>query len=199
MSDPPPSRGSRAFASRGGEQRVRTAVGLARRLADVGLRYRRRELQLLVIPCLLAWLPVVFPPTVSSPVHPLVAALALCFLWLSANVALSFALPWLDQHFLPVAAMTASTHYALALLPTVQIEWFPMTGGLIALYTAFGVRLASLAIPRRRRPARRHFAGRAAFWLGSALLVLAAALLTVALLSAALLTAAIARSVPGPV
>ena len=85
--------------------------------------------------------------------------------------------------------MTASTHYALALLPTVQIEWFPMTGGLIALYTAFGVRLATLAIPRRpRRSARRQSAGRAAFWLGAAILILAAVLLT----------AAIARSVTGP-
>ena len=188
MTEPTPRPGTRAFASRGGEQRVRAAVGLARRLADVGLRYRRRELQLLFVPCLLNWLPVVFPPIVSSPVHPLVAALALSFLWLAANVALSFALPWLDQHFLPVAAMTASTHYALALLPTVQIEWFPMTSGLIALYTAFVVRLASLAIPRRRRrSARRQSAGRAAFWLGAALLIVAAVLLT----------AAIARSVTG--
>ena len=186
---PPTGRGTRVFASRGGEKRVRAAVGLARRLADVGLRYRRRELQLLVIPCALAWLPVIFPPTVSVPVHPLGAALGLCVLWLAVNVALSFALPWLDQHFLPVAAMTASTHYALALLPTVQIEWFPMTGGLIALYTAFGVRLARLAIPRRtRRSARRRSAGRAAFWLGAAILVCATILLS----------AAIARSVLGP-
>ena len=182
MSESGPQKGTRVFASRGGEQRVRTAVGLARRLVDVGLRYRLRELQLLLIPCALAWQPVLFPPALASPVHPLVAALGLTLLWLVANAALSFALPWVDQHLLPVVAMSASTHYALALLPTVQIEWFPMTAGLIALYAALGARVAFLAIPRRRRRAvGARNAGRTAFWLGNAILLFATVLLTVAL------------------
>ena len=180
MSDP--SRGTKVFASRGGEGRVRAAVGLARRLAGFGLRYRFRELQLLLIPCAMAWLPVVAPPALPAPIPAPVAALGLCLLWLAANAALTLALPWVDQHVLPAVAMLASTHYALALLPTVHIEWFAMTGGLIALYAALGVRLASLAIPRRRtRGTGRRLVGRAAFWLGVAVLLSSTALLTAAL------------------
>ena len=182
------TRGTKTFASSGGEQRVRTAVGFARRLADVGLRYRFRELQLLLIPCAMAWLPAMFPPALSIPLAPLaplppvVTALALSVVWLAANAALTLALPWVDQHVLPVAAMLVSTHYALGRLPTVQIEWFPMTAGLIALYAALGVRVTRLAFPPRRRGRRStaRSASRAPLWLGAAILLLATTLLTLA-------------------
>ena len=179
------ARGTKAFASRGGEQRVRTAVGFVRRLADIGLRYRFRELQLLLVPCAVTFLPVVFPPALPvplavAPMSPLVVALGLSLIWLAANAALTVALPWVDQHVLPVAAMLVSTHYALARLPAVQIEWFPMTAGLIALYAALGVRVTRLAFSPRRRGRRRtsRSAGRAPLRLGAAILLFATVLLT---------------------
>lgn len=183
------ARGTKVFASRGGEQRVRTAVGFVRRLANIGLRYRFRELQLLLVPCAVTFLPAVFPPALPVPlaplahfasVPPLVVALGLSLVWLAANAALTVALPWVDQHVLPVAAMLVSTHYALARLPTVQIEWFPMTAGLIALYAALGVRVTRLAFSPRRRGRRRpsRAAGRAPLRLGAAILLFAIVLLT---------------------
>lgn len=148
------SRRTKVFdaASSGGEQRVRTAVGIARRLADVGLRYRLRELQLLAFPCAMVFVPALF----ASPtqISPIASAIALCLVYLAANAALTLALPWVDQHVLPVLAMLLSTHYALAILgstaSSARIEWetsFPLVGGLIALYAALGVRLVRLALP----------------------------------------------------
>ena len=177
-----------APASSGGERRVRTAVGLARRLADLGLRYRLRELQLLAVPCAAAFLPSVFArdPFLSVlPVHPVVLGFVLSLAYLGVNAALSLALPWLDQHLLPVAAMLTSAHYSLAV--SIRTEWethFPLAGALIALYTVLGVRLVRLTVspvrPRRVRTLRAIALRRWPLWLGAALLLLATAVLTLA-------------------
>ena len=191
-------RGTRVFspASGGGERRMRTAVGLVRRLADVGLRYRLRELQLLAVPVAAAFLPVLFDGAPATPatqatqatqalLHPLVFGLALCLMYLAANAALTLLLPWVDQHLLPVAAMLISAHYALASTPSLGWETrFPLGGALIALYTVLGVRLVSLTVspvrPRRARAAPPVSPRTWPLWLGAALLLCATALLTLA-------------------
>src|SRR5687767_11314952 len=132
----------------GGEQRVRAAVGLVRRLADVGLRYRLRELQLLAVPCGAAFLPAFFARD-SAPAAPML---------LSAHYALAVSV-----------SSEWGNHFPLA---GALIALYAVLGMRLARLTV------SPARPRRARAPRVFARRRWPLWLSAALLLFATAILT---------------------
>ena len=151
-------------ASRGGEQRVRLAVGLARRTVGFALRYRLRELQLLAAPCcialLAAWLPL--SGGVGLGPAPVAMALGFCLLVLACNAALTGVAPWADQHLWPVVAlllamrlsagspvagMVAAAGPGGELGQVTQAPGLPGTAAVVSLYAVLatrGMRVAML-------------------------------------------------------
>ena len=153
-------------------------MGLVRRLVEIGLRYRLRELQLLLLPCAVAFLPAVFSTGRSTAVPPLVSAMLLSVAFLASNVALSVRSPWLDQHLLPIAAMLIAAHAVLGgAVPAVDVaSGQALLAAQLALYAALGVRLARLAI--KPRAAGRRPSNRWPLYAGAVLLLIAASLVT---------------------
>ena len=119
-------------ASSGGEQRVRTVVHLARRLAIFGRRYRWRELQLLFVPALLLltggwWAPVSLHPLHTSALVGVVLLISLLLL-LFVNVLLTWGAPEADQLLFPPVAlvMTLGLIVTLSLWP--DLVWQRLAG-----------------------------------------------------------------------
>lgn len=120
-------------ASTGGEQRVRRLVHLARRLAVFGRKYRWRELQLLLLPCLLLligtwWSPVSswHPLRVSSsPGLQLIASLSLLLL---VNVGLTWHASEADQLLFPIVALLVALGWLVTLAHWPDLGWQRLAG-----------------------------------------------------------------------
>jgi hypothetical protein len=114
-------------ASRGGEDRVRTAVRLTRHVATFALRYRWRELQLLAAPCALVilgnwWSPSGLPLP-NAGLVPAMPMFVLVVLLVAVNVGLSQVAPEADQYLYPVAALLLAIGFLLAMFTQPALGW----------------------------------------------------------------------------
>lgn len=142
-------------ASHGGERRVRALVTVTRRLATFALRYRLRELQLLVIPCAIVLVTVASlspEPALRGALPVGLMAAGFTLMVVLCNALLTWVAPWADQHLWPVAALLLALDLALtfarqpALVPTVLAAMLAGTAVLAGAAAASALLTRRLAV-----------------------------------------------------